>query len=184
MSTAAPSNGFTHAPDLPALGLRPLHPSDLPQIERLDERAFGPGRYARTAYRLREGMGPDFALSFVAHVGTLLVGSNIMTPVKSGKQGGELVDMMLLGPLTVEPAFRSRGIGEALAARSLEAARASGQKLVLLVGDEPYYARLGFKRVPYGRLVMPGPVDPARVLVCELVEGAFEGVGGAVLKAQ
>ncbi len=182
MSTAAPSNGFTPAPDLPALGLRPLHPSDLPQIERLDERAFGPGRFARTAYRLREGVGPDFALSFVAHVGTLLVGSNIMTPVKCGKPTRELVDVMLLGPLTVEPAFQSRGIGEALAARSLEAARAAGQKLVLLVGDEPYYARLGFKRAPYGRLVLPGPVDPARVLVCELVPGAFEGVSGVVLK--
>ena len=182
MSTVAPSNGFTHAPDLPALGLRPLHPSDLPQIERLDERAFGPGRFARTAYRLREGVGPDFALSFVAHVGTLLVGSNIMTPVKCGKPSRELVDVMLLGPLTVEPAFQSRGIGEALAARSLDAARVAGQKLVLLVGDEPYYARLGFKRAPHGRLVLPGPVDPARVLVCELVPGAFEGVAGVVLK--
>ena len=176
MTTASPSPGPT--PDLPALGLRPLHPSDLPQIERLDERAFGPGRFARTAYRLREGVGPDFALSFVAHVGTLLVGSNIMTPVKCGE-----IDMMLLGPLTVEPAFRSRGIGEALAARSLEAARAGGQKLVVLVGDEPYYGRLGFKRVPLGRLLLPGPVDPARVLICELVAGAFEGVGGRVGKA-
>ena len=178
MTTAAgPTHGFTQAPDLPALGLRPLHAADLPQIEKLDERAFGPGRFARTAYRLREGVGPDFALSFVAHVGTLLVGSNIMTPVKCGD-----VEMMLLGPLTVEPAFRSRGIGEALAMRSLEAARAAGQKLVLLVGDEPYYGRLGFKRVPYGRITLPGPVDPARVLICELVDGAFEGVSGVVRK--
>ncbi|MFN3891446.1 MAG: GNAT family N-acetyltransferase [Beijerinckiaceae bacterium] len=183
MTTAAGPIGFTQAPDLPALGLRPLHPSDLPQIEKLDERAFGPGRFARTAYRLREGVGPDFALSFVAHVGTLLVGSNIMTPVKCGGANGAETDMMLLGPLTVEPAFRSRGIGEALAARSLEAARAAGQKLVMLVGDEPYYARLGFKRVPLGRLSLPGPVDPARVLICELAEGAFEGVGGRVTKA-
>ncbi len=164
--------------DLPALGVRTLHPSDLAQIEKLDERAFGPGRFARTAYRLREGMGPDLALSFVAHVGTLLVGANIMTPIKCGD-----VDMLLLGPLTVEPAFRSRGIGETLAARSLEAARAAGQKLVILVGDEPYYGRLGFKRAPHGRLQLPGPVDPARVLVCELAPGAFEGVKGVVRKA-
>jgi predicted N-acetyltransferase YhbS len=183
MTTAAPSNGATPIPDLPALGLRPLHASDLPQIEKLDERAFGPGRYARTAYRLREGVAPDFALSFVAHVGTLLVGSNIMTPVQCGCENGDLVGAMLLGPLTVEPAFRSRGIGEALAARSLEAARAAGQKLVILVGDEPYYGRLGFKRVPLGRLTLPGPVDPARVLICELVPGAFEGVAGRVSRA-
>ncbi|MDB5571164.1 MAG: GCN5-related N-acetyltransferase [Hyphomicrobiales bacterium] len=164
--------------DLPSLGVRPLHPADLAQIEKLDERAFGPGRFARTAYRLREGVGPDFALSFVAHVGTLLVGANIMTPIKCGE-----VDMLLLGPLTVEPAFRSRGIGETLASRSLDAARAEGRKLVMLVGDEPYYSRLGFKRVQPGRLQMPGPVDPARVLVCELSPGAFDGVQGAVRKA-
>jgi predicted N-acetyltransferase YhbS len=163
---------------LPALGLRPLAASDLPQIEKLDERAFGPGRFARTAYRLREGAAPDFAMSYVAHVGTLLVGSNIMTRVRCGE-----AQMMLLGPLTVEPAFRSRGIGEALAQRSLEAARAAGCKLVLLVGDEPYYARLGFKRVAPGRISLPGPVDPARVLVCELEPGAFEGVAGPVRKA-
>jgi len=106
------------------------------------------------------------------------VGSNIMTPVKCGE-----ADMLLLGPLTVEPAFRSRGIGEALAQRSLDAARAAGWKLVVLVGDEPYYSRLGFKRAPYCRLAMPGPVDPARVLYCELVEGAFEGVSGQLRKA-
>jgi predicted N-acetyltransferase YhbS len=179
-SSAAPEGApaSAAAPGLPALGLRPLAASDLPQIEKLDERAFGPGRFARTAYRLREGVAPDFAMSYVAHVGTLLVGSNIMTRVRCGE-----TEMMLLGPLTVEPAFRSRGIGEALAQRSLDAARAAGCKLVVLVGDEPYYSRLGFKRAPPGRISLPGPVDPARVLVCELVPGAFEGVSGPVRKA-
>jgi len=51
---------------------------------------------------------------------------------------------------------------------------------VLLVGDEPYYAKAGFKRIPKGRATMPGPVDPARLLICELVDGAFEGVSGAI----
>ena len=48
----------------------------------------------------------------------------------------------------------------------------------MLVGDEPYYAKAGFKRIPKGRVRMPGPVDPARLLVAELVEGAFTGVAG------
>ncbi|HWF95488.1 MAG TPA: N-acetyltransferase, partial [Xanthobacteraceae bacterium] len=55
-----------------------------------------------------------------------------------------------------------------------------GHQLVVLVGDEPYYAKSGFKRVPEGRAVMPGPVDPARVLVCELGEGAFANVSGPI----
>ncbi len=161
-----------------SLTLSPLTPADMPAIEKLDERAFGPGRFALSAYRLREGVNPDPDLSFVAHVGTLLVGANRMTAIACGG-----APALLLGPLTVDPPFRSRGIGEALMAKSMEAARAGGHKLVILVGDEPYYKRVGFKRAPQGRLTMPGPVDFARLLYCELVEGAFEGVTGAITRA-
>ena len=112
-------------------------------------------------------------MSFVARVGPLLVGANAMTPIFIGE-----TPALLLGPLIVEPVFRSRGIGEALVNASLEAARAAGARLVVLVGDAPYYGRMGFKPTPPGRVVLPGPVDPARVLVFELVEGAFEGVAG------
>lgn len=160
------------------LDVTPLTQADLPQIEKLDERAFGPGRFTRTAYRLREGVGPVPALSFVARVGKFLVGANIMTPITCGG-----APALLLGPLTVEPAFRSRGIGERLIRQSLDAARAQGHRLVVLVGDEPYYSRFGFKRVPMGRILLPGPVDPARVLTCELVDGAFQGVQGPVTRA-
>ena len=161
--------------DLPALSVRLMTPADGPAIRKLDERAFGPGRFTRTAYRLREGVAADYRLSCVASIGGMLIGANLMTPIRIGDKPG-----LLLGPLTVEPAFRSRGIGEALAQHSLNLARQSGHELVLLVGDEPYYARLGFKRSPAGRLQLPGPVDPARVLYCELKEGDFEGIKGSV----
>ena len=142
-------------------------------IERLHERTFGPGRYAKTAYRLREGRDHALDLSFTARVGTLLVGSVRLTPVRIGE-----AKALLLGPLTVEPPFRDRGIGQVLIERALAEAKTKGHRLVLLVGDEPYYGKSGFKRVARGRVTMPGPVDPARLLVCELIEGAFEGVSG------
>ena len=164
--------------DLPLI-LKPQTPSDLAAIERLSERAFGPGRYARSAYRLREDVPADPALSFVACVGTLLVGANQMTPIRCGD-----TPALLLGPLTVDPAFRSGGIGEAIAQHSLDAARSAGHTLVLLVGDLPYYARLGFATVPDGKLDFCGPVDPARLLYCELVPGAFAGVRGPVKRAR
>jgi predicted N-acetyltransferase YhbS len=163
-------------PDL-SLAIVPLRDADLAAVERLDDRAFGPGRYAKTAYRLREGVAPDFALSCVARVGTLLVGANRITPIRVGVKPG-----LLLGPLTVDPPFRNRGVGRKLMQHSLDAARAGGHALVILVGDEPFYARVGFKRVPHGRLTMPGPVDPARLLYLELVDGAFEGVTGVVTR--
>jgi predicted N-acetyltransferase YhbS len=86
----------------------------------------------------------------------------------------------LLGPLTVEPAFRERGVGYALIERALAEAKNKGHQLVVLVGDEPYYGKSGFKRIAKGRATMPGPVDPARLLVCELGAGAFDGVSGPI----
>ncbi|MBV9953746.1 MAG: N-acetyltransferase [Pseudolabrys sp.] len=142
--------------------------ADAEAIERLHERTFGPGRYARSAFRIREGRDHVHALSFTARIGTLLVGSVRLTPVAVGKTGA-----LLLGPLTVEPPFRGRGIGGALIERALGEAREAGHRLVFLVGDEPYYAKSGFRVVPKGQVKMPGPVDPARLLVAELANGAF-----------
>jgi predicted N-acetyltransferase YhbS len=150
-------------------------PGDATAIERLHERTFGPGRHAKTAYRLRELVPHVLGLSFTARTSTLLVGSVRLSPIRIGD-----TKALLLGPLTVEPAFRERGVGLALIERALKEAAAQGHTLVLLVGDEPYYAKAGFKPVPAGRVTMPGPVDPARLLVAELSEGVFEGVSGAI----
>ena len=158
-----------------ALTILPETADDAQAIERLHERTFGPGRYARTAYRIREKMAHRLDLSFTARIGTLLVGSIRLTQVRIGE-----TPALLLGPLTIEPPFRDRGIGKVLMERAMADARAKGHRLVVLVGDEPYYARVGFKRVPRGRVKMPGPVDPARLLVLELSDGAFEGVTGPV----
>lgn len=152
--------------------------ADLPAIERLTEHAFGPGRFAKTAYRLREGRSADNALSFVARVGTILVGSNLMTQIRIGDQPA-----LLLGPLVVEPAFRQHGLGEKLVMKSLEAARAAGHRIVILVGDAPYYQRMGFVKAPAGRMKMPGPVDPERLLYCELAPGAIHSVSGRIARA-
>jgi len=148
---------------------------DAAAIDRLHERTFGPGRYAKTAYRLREEVAHSLDLSFTARIGTLLVGSVRLSPVRIGEARA-----LLLGPLTVEPPFRERGVGQTLIERALEEARGRGHQLVILVGDEPYYAKCGFKRIPPGRVAMPGPVDPGRLLVAELADGAFDGVSGPI----
>jgi predicted N-acetyltransferase YhbS len=153
------------------------HPQDAPAIEKLHERAFGPGRFARTAFRLREGTPEVAELCFVARVGTLLVGSVRLSPVSVGG-----TPALLLGPLAVEPAFSSKGIGMGLVERSLDAATARGDRLVFLVGDYAYYARAKFERVPMGQVTLPGPVDPGRLLFRALVPDALTGVTG-VMKA-
>jgi len=150
-------------------------PNDAQAIDRLHERTFGPGRFALTAYRLREHVDHRLDLSFTARIGTLLVGSVRQLPICIGD-----APALMLGPLTVEPPFRGHGIGRALLGRALTEAKAKDIRLVVLVGDEPYYGRVGFKPIAKGRLTMPGPVDYSRLLVAELVEGAFAGVSGRI----
>ena len=150
-------------------------PKDAQAIERLHGRTFGPGRFVLSAYRLREHVDHLLDLSFTARIGTLMVGSVRQLPVCIGD-----TPALMLGPLTVEPPFRSRGVGRMLLDRALGDARQKGHRLVVLVGDEAYYSRVGFKAVPKGRATMPGPVDYSRLLIAELVEGAFADVSGAV----
>jgi predicted N-acetyltransferase YhbS len=158
-----------------SLTISPETVNDAQAIERLHERTFGPGRFVLSAYRLREHVDHILDLSFTARIGTLLVGSVRQLPVCIGDTRA-----LLLGPLTVEPPFRGRGVGRALLDRALKDARAKGHRLVVLVGDEAYYGRLGFKTVPKGRATMPGPVDYSRLLVMELAAGAFCDVSGAI----
>ncbi|WP_375455470.1 GNAT family N-acetyltransferase [uncultured Methylobacterium sp.] len=162
---------------MPALSLviRPELPDDAGAIERLHARTFGPGRYARTAFRLREGAGHRLDLSVTASVGSFLVGSVRMAPVTAGD-----VRFLALGPLAVDPSFGGRGVGTALMRASLAAATAAGEGLVILVGDAPFYARFGFTPVPPDHLALPGPVDPARFLRLELKAGFFETARGDV----
>jgi predicted N-acetyltransferase YhbS len=91
-----------------SLSVLPEKRDDAIAIERLYERTFGPGRHAKTSYRLREQVAHRLDLSFTAHIGTLLVGSVRLSPVRVGE-----TKALLLGPLTVEPPFRERGVGKA-----------------------------------------------------------------------
>jgi predicted N-acetyltransferase YhbS len=158
-----------------SLTILPETVKDAHAIERLYERTFGPGRFVLSAYRLREHVDHLLELSFTARIGTLLVGSVRQLPICIGD-----TPALLLGPLTVEPPFRKRGVGRALLDRALKEAKAKGHRLVFLVGDEAYYGRVGFKIVPKGRAAMPGPVDYDRLLVAELTDAAFDGVSGAI----
>ncbi|MBO6757386.1 MAG: N-acetyltransferase [Roseibium sp.] len=138
-------------------------PSDNDAIEAMQAAAFGPGRFARTAFRIREGVPHRSDLSFVGLSGHDLAGSVRLTPIVIGAHPG-----LLLGPLTVAPAHKNRGLGRTLLRAAVDAAAKAGEHGVLLVGDEAYYAPLGFQRVPLGSILLPGPVDPARILVAPL----------------
>ncbi len=157
--------------------IRKALPGDIAAISKLHARVFGPGRFARSAYRVREGKGHVSRFCLVAWLGGELVGSLRMTEVTIGGTTGAV----LLGPVAVDLEHRNLGLGKKLIGEALEAARAGGTALVVLVGDDPYYGRFGFKTVPPGQIVFPGPVNPARILVCEVKAGALAGYRGLVV---
>ena len=154
---------------------RPEAADDAAAIDAIHDVTFGPGRYSRTAFRLREGHAPDGPTSLVAVYRGDVIGSVRLTAIAVGG-----TPALLLGPLAVLPALKNFGVGKALMRLSMDAARQRGHRLVVLVGDLPYYRPFGFGCVPAGRVLLPGPVDPARLLWAELVPGAADGVSGLV----
>lgn len=154
-------------------------PADVTTIEALQAELFGPERFKRAAYVLRDGVPPDPALSFVALAGARLVASVRMTPILIGGRPA-----LILGPLVVVPQFKGRGAGKALVRMALAAARQAGHRIVMLVGDLPYYGPLGFTHLGRDVITLPAPVDPDRVLVAGLTEGALDGLGGLAERAR
>jgi predicted N-acetyltransferase YhbS len=142
---------------------RLARPDERAAAEDIAARAFGPGRYAKSAYRLREGVHADHDLTFVAVKAGRIVGAIQYWPVSIG---GALC--LILGPLAVEEDARGSGAGLELIRVTLPLAASKGYAAVILVGDEPYYAKVGFSRVETGAMAFPGPVNPGRFLALNL----------------
>ena len=160
----------------PEFLVRPERGEDVQVLKELASRAFGPGRFTRTAHRVRESAAVVEGLSHTAWVGEDLAGLIRFAAIRIGERSGAL----LLGPLMVEPKWAGKGCGRALIEKGLELAKAQGHALVLLVGDLPYYERFGFRRVPPGQIQLPGPVDPARLLGVELIPDSLKKFEGLV----
>lgn len=153
-------------------------PADVAIIDKLHADLFGPERHKRAAYVLRDGVPGDPNLCFVATLGGELVASVRITPIRIGGRPA-----LLLGPLVVDPRYKGQGAGRALVRMALDAAREQGHRVVMLVGDLPYYGPLGFTFLGVDVITLPAWVDKNRVLVAGLVPGALEGLGGPAEKA-
>lgn len=175
MPIASPLASAARSDAPPSFTLAIERPADRTAADALVEAAFGPGRYAKTAERLREGNRPRSDLSFCAFADGAPIGSVRLWPVEIGGTG-----MVFLGPIAVERDWRKHGVGGALVTRACKGAERAGERGVLLVGDPPFFGPLGFEAVASGRVVLPGPVDALRVLWRALRPGGLDGVSGAV----
>ena len=152
----------------------PVTLADIPQISALHARVFGPGRFSRTAYRLREGAPGVSKFCRKTLRAKELVAAVSFTKIAIGGTSGAL----LLGPLAVAPEVANQGLGRALIATGLREAERGGIAVVLLVGDKPYYERFGFDHVPPGQIKLPGPVDPQRLLAWQAKPGELKNFVG------
>ena len=152
-------------------------PEDQSAIEALTASAFGPGRFTRTAFRLREDIDSEPDLSFCCRVEKELVGGVKLTKILIGGNPA-----LLLGPLVVAPEYKNKGVGAALMERAVTEAKNTDYQCIILVGDLPYYERFGFSQLRPKQVVMPGPVDPARLLVCMIADNGADKVSGVAEK--
>ncbi len=178
------SNEFVQAPAFigvvaaPHLYVTDETPADLEARENLLDKAFGAARFEKTVERLREGRLPAPGLALVAKDAGALIGTLRLWQIRVGD-----VPALLLGPLAVAKAYRSRGLGRRLMGDALFRAMAAGHRAILLVGDAPFYEPFGFARRHTLKLALPGPVDEERFLGLELKNGALKGAKGLVTPA-
>ncbi|MBL4873797.1 MAG: N-acetyltransferase [Rhodobacteraceae bacterium] len=160
--------------------ISPEIPDDLDEVEYLYDLAFAPGRTALSSYRLRDGVDRIAELSLVARDKYDILAAAIrFWPVRIGQAGHEA---LLLGPIAIHPTRQGEGLGGLLMSESLERAAIIGWSRVILIGDEPYYRRYGFRREQAENLQFPPPTNPDRLLAKALHDGAFEGVSGLIHK--
>ena len=156
-------------------------PADIAARDALLDRAMGPKWRRKASHRLRRGRIPAESLAFVADdAAGRVVGTVRLWSVTAGEGG---LAALLLGPLAVDPAVKSAGIGSALMRHAVEEARRLGHRAILLVGDAAYYGRFGFTADRTGSLSMPGPYERERFLALELAEGALDGASGTLVAA-
>lgn len=155
---------------------------DFEAVEMLYDLTFAPGRLHLSSYRLRQGVSPVPELCIVARdEWGVVIGAIRYWPIRIGAPGGSgELEALLLGPVAVHPTRQSEGLGAQLILVSLERAAELGWRACLLVGDEPYYGRFGFRRALAERIAFPEPTNPRRVLGFELVPGALAEAAGPV----
>ena len=163
------------APNAAPFAIRAERSSDVVAREALLDACFGDNRHTRTCQRLRDGRAPAEGLSLSAIAAGRLVGTVRLWHVSAGGRPA-----LMLGPLAVDAASRTFGVGAALMAQALSVARQRGHGAVILLGDAPYYARFGFTAENTGALSLPGPFERDRLLGLELCEGALDGAWGMI----
>ena len=140
--------------------IRSANENDGEQIMELLNNTFGPGRYARSVYRLREMRSYVEKFSYVYEQNNQIIASISYCKTIINLQSNGL----LLGPLAVELEQKGKGFGVQLVEHTLSLINDSMFDFVIVVGDLDYYERFGFNRIEQD-IKFYGPVDKNKLLL-------------------
>ena len=138
-------------------------------IEALYDRTFGPGHFAKTAERLREGNASLPDVTRVALEDGRVIGVCRVWPIFVGI---DRISAVFIGPVAVSPDFQGQRLGLTITGEALEAATKAGWGAAIIIGSPRYFGELGFTRVAPDRFLFPGPQDMSRVMVRNLAGDA------------
>lgn len=167
--------------------LRPECPADYREVEHITREAFwslhGPKTIEHLlAHKLRRSTAFVPQLDFVAlSSGARIVGNIMYSVARVVNNQGKETEVLILGPLSVLPAYQGHGIGSALVQHTLKAAKALPFPCVLIFGHPNYYCRHGFKNAQTFGITTQSGENMDAFMALELHPGALAGVQGRLL---
>src|SRR5262245_22891498 len=150
--------------------------ADHEAVRHVNRLAFGQDDEAGIVDALRNG--GYVRVSLVAEVNSVVIGHILFSDLPILTEGGT-VPALSLAPMAVLPEYQRQGIGSALVRNGLEACRAQGHRIVVVLGHPDFYPRFGFSAKVAEPLSSPFGGREAWMAL-ELVPGALGGVTGWV----
>ncbi|MFT6071535.1 MAG: putative N-acetyltransferase YhbS [Alphaproteobacteria bacterium] len=135
-------------------------------IEEIIETAFGPGRFAKTAYRIRESCNFQPLFGFVTenHL------KNIVATIRIAYLDKNKPDIAFLGPIAVNSDLRNMGLGMALMKIAEQECWKREIKQIILIGDPEYYRKFGFTKMTHTNIILPHPINTNRIVIKSLTK--------------
>ena len=144
--------------------IRQISNEDNEKIIKLLYKSFGPGRFARSVYRLREKNDRDTEFSYIYELNNQILSS--ISYYKTFLNND--INGLLLGPLAVDPEHRGKGYGVELVKYTIALIKKTmAYDFILVIGDYHYYEKFGFKKIN-NTFSFYGPVNSEKVLILPL----------------
>ncbi len=167
------------------LVVRPEHKTEVPVIREVIQEAFDPmpfstGKEWQLVENIRQSEGYIPGLALVAVCDDTIAGHSLISLAeiedKKKKHG-----VLVLGPVSVLPAYQRQGIGQELIRIGVAAAKRLPLGAMIVVGDPAYYSQFGFQRaVPLDIHLPFGFDEEAYLQVMEIQPGSLKRIKGVV----